>query len=128
LAKPRLSKLELKLMEALWNRGELSIREIQESLPAKGRPAYTTVQTTIYRLEEKLAVRRSKKIGNAHVFEATVSREDVKGRLIDELLSLFGGRTQPVMAHLVETGKLTIEDIRAAEKLLEYKAKDKKGN
>jgi len=115
-------------MEALWNRGELSIREIQESLPAKGRPAYTTVQTTIYRLEEKLAVRRSKKIGNAHVFEATVSREDVKGRLIDELLSLFGGRTQPVMAHLVETGKLTIEDIRAAEKLLEYKAKDKKGN
>ncbi|MBM3761835.1 MAG: BlaI/MecI/CopY family transcriptional regulator [Acidobacteria bacterium] len=128
MAKPRLSKLELKLMEALWNRGELSIREIQESLPAKGRPAYTTVQTTIYRLEEKLAVRRSKKIGNAHVFEATVSREDVKGRLIDELLSLFGGRTQPVMAHLVETGKLTIEDIRAAEKLLEYKAKDKKGN
>jgi BlaI family transcriptional regulator, penicillinase repressor len=128
LAKPKLSKLELRLMETLWAHGDLSIREIQESLPAKNRPAYTTVQTTVYRLEEKLAVRRAKKIGNAHVFAATVSREDVKGRLIDELLSLFGGRTQPVMAHLVETGKLTLDDVKAAEKLLQDKANRKKGD
>jgi len=105
-------------MEALWNQGPLSIREIQEAFPAKNRPAYTTVQTTVYRLEGKQAVRRARKISNAHIFEAVVSREAARGRLIDELLALFGGRTQPVMAHLVESGKLTLDDVQEAEKLL----------
>lgn len=105
-------------MEALWNQGTLSIREIQESFPAKGRPAYTTIQTTVYRLEEKGAVRRVRKISNAHIFEAVVTRDRARGRLIDELLSLFGGRTQPVMAHLVESGKLTLEDVKETEALI----------
>jgi len=115
---PKLTKLELKIMDALWKQGMLSIREIQESFPERDRPAYTTIQTTVYRLEDKGAVRRAKKISNAHIFEAVVSREAASGRLIDELLSLFGGRTQPVMAHLVESGKLTMSDVRDAEKLL----------
>jgi predicted transcriptional regulator len=105
-------------MEALWNRGPLSIREIQEAFPEKDRPAYTTIQTTVYRLEDKKALRRVKKISNAHIFEALISRDAARGRLIDELLSLFGGRTQPVMAHLVESGKLTLEDVKETEKLL----------
>ncbi len=115
---PKLTKLELRIMDALWKQGMLSIREIQESFPDRDRPAYTTIQTTVYRLEDKGAVRRAKKISNAHIFEAVVSREAASGRLIDELLSLFGGRTQPVMAHLVESGKLTMSDVRDAEKLL----------
>jgi predicted transcriptional regulator len=118
MALPKLSKLELRIMEALWTRGALSIREIQEAFPETGRPAYTTVQTTVYRLEDKRAVRRVKKISNAHIFEAVVSRSAVRGRLIDDLLSLFGGRTQPVMAHLIESGKLTLDDVREAEKLI----------
>lgn len=105
-------------MEALWTKGALSIREIQEAFPEKDRPAYTTVQTTVYRLEGKKALRRAKKISNAHIFEAVVSRNAARGRLIDELLNLFGGRTQPVMAHLVESGKLTLDDVHEAEKLL----------
>ncbi len=112
-------------METLWTSGVLSIREVQEAFPEVDRPAYTTIQTTIYRLEEKGAVRRAKKISNAHLFEATVTREAASGRLIDELLSLFGGRPQPVMAHLVESGKLTISDLREAEQLL--KELEKKG-
>ena len=111
---PKLSKLELRIMETLWTRGVLSIREVQEAFPEPDRPAYTTIQTTIYRLEEKGAVRRAKKISNAHIFEAVVTREAASGRLIDELLSLFGGRTQPVMAHFVESGKLTMRDVRDA--------------
>ena len=118
MALPKLTRLELQIMDALWKQGILSIREIQESFPEKDRPAYTTIQTTVYRLEDKGAVRRAKKISNAHIFEAVVSREDASGRLIDELLSLFGGRTQPVMAHLVESGKLTLNDVRDAEKLI----------
>ena len=105
-------------MEALWTKGALSIREIQEAFPEKDRPAYTTIQTTVYRLEGKNAVRRMKKISNAHIFEAVVSRDAARGRLIDELLSLFGGRTQPVMAHLVESGKLTLDEVHETEKLL----------
>lgn len=105
-------------MEALWSAGASSIREIQEAFPAKGRPAYTTIQTTVYRLETKGAVGRVKKISNAHIFEARVSRHAAQGRLIDELLGLFGGRTQPVMAHLIETGKLTLEDVQEAERTL----------
>src|ERR1700733_8241452 len=115
---PRLTKLELQIMEALWNLGASSIREIQEAFPAKGRPAYTTIQTTVYRLEGKGAVRRTKKISNAHSFEASLSRNAAQGRLIDELLGLFGGRTQPVMAHLIESGKLTLDDVQEAEKTL----------
>lgn len=115
---PKLSKLELRIMETLWSAGPCSIREIQEAFPEKGRPAYTTVQTTVYRLENKKAVRRAKKVSNAHIFEATVTRNAAQRRLIDDLLALFGGRTQPVMAHLIETGKLTLEDVQEAEKTL----------
>jgi BlaI family penicillinase repressor len=123
---PKLTKLELQIMEALWTRGEASIREIQENFPEKKRPAYTTIQTTVYRLETKKAVRRVKKVGNFHVFEAAVSRNAAQRRLIDDLLSLFGGRTQPVMAHLIESGKLTLEDVKEAESLLrQLERKDK---
>jgi predicted transcriptional regulator len=110
-------------MEALWSHGASTVREIQERFPEKGRPAYTTVQTMVYRLEAKKAVRRVKKVGNAHLFEALVSRTVAQRRLIDELLSLFGGRTQPVMAHLVESGKLTLEDIKEAERTLRQLAR-----
>src|SRR5262249_14622780 len=118
MAQARLSKLELKIMEQLWAHGESSIREIQESFPEKGRPAYTTIQTTVYRMETKKVLRRVRKVGNFHMFEAVVSRESAQRKLVDELLSLFGGRTQPVMAHLIESGKLTLEDVKAAEKTL----------
>jgi predicted transcriptional regulator len=113
-----LTKLELQIMEALWTRGASSVREIQEAFPERERPAYTTVQTMVYRLETKKAVRRVKKIGNAHIFEAVVSRNAAQRRLIDELLSFFGGRSQPVVAHLIEAGKLTLEDVQEAEQLL----------
>jgi BlaI family penicillinase repressor len=115
---PKLTKLELHIMEALWSRGPCSVREIQESFPAKKRPAYTTVQTTVYRLEVKKALRRVKKISTANIFEAAVSREAAERRLIDELLGLFGGRSRPIMAHLVESGSLTLDDVREAEKTL----------
>src|ERR1700728_2576474 len=113
---PKLSKLDLRIMETLWTRGAVSIREIQEAFPEKGRPAYTTIQTTVYRLEAKKAVRRVKKVGNFHIFEAAVSRDAAQRGLIDDLLALFGGRTQPVMAHLIESGKLTLADVKEAEK------------
>ena len=112
-------------MEALWTRGALSIREILESFPERARPAYTTIQTIVYRLEAKKAVHRVKKISNAHIFEAVVSREAVQRKLIDELLNLFGGRTQPVMAHLIESGKLTLEEVQEAEKTLRRLSKEK---
>ena len=115
---PRLSKLELQIMEALWSRGASSVREIQEAFPEKGRPAYTTVQTMVYRLETKNAIRRVKKIGNAHIFEAVVSRSSAQRRLIDELLAFFGGSSQPVVAHLIESGNLTLDDVKEAEQLL----------
>jgi predicted transcriptional regulator len=115
---PKLTRLEMQIMDALWNLGALSIREIQEAFPARKRPAYTTIQTTVYRLETKKALRRAKKIGNAHIFEAVVSRDSAQRRLIDDLLGLFGGRTQPVMAHLIESGRLTLEDVREAEQAL----------
>jgi predicted transcriptional regulator len=120
---PKLTKLELQIMEALWTHGLCSIREIQQAFPEPGRPAYTTVQTTVYRMEGKKALRRVKKISNAHIFEAAVSREDAQSRLIDDLLGLFGGRTQPVMAHLIESGKLTLDDVTEARKALRKLAK-----
>src|SRR5258707_15721160 len=113
-------------METLWTRGESSIREIQETFPEKRRPAYTTIQTTVYRMEGKNVVRRVKKVGNFHIFAAAVSRDAAQRRLIDDLLALFGGRTQPVMAHLVESGKLTMDDVKEAEKALrKLERKDK---
>src|SRR5215470_14673273 len=118
MARPKLTPLELQIMESLWKNGRQSIREIQESFPEKDRPAYTTIQTTVYRMEGKGALRRVRKISNAHIFEAALSAEDARGRLIDDLLKLFGGRTQPVMAHLVESGKLTLDDIHDAERLI----------
>lgn len=114
----RVTKFEFQLLDKLWRLGPSSVREIQESLPAHHRPAYTTVQTMIYRLEEKGAVRRLKKIGNAHVFEAVFTREAVHRRLISDLLDLFGGSPEPVVSHLIETRKLTLSDIRAMEKTL----------
>ena len=115
---PRLSRMELKIMEALWTSGSGSVREIQEQFPQERRPAYTTIQTTVYRLEAKKAVRRVRKIGNAHIFEPIISRHAAHRRLVDELLSVFGGRTQPVVAHLIESGKLTAEDIQEAQRTL----------
>lgn len=118
MTQPKLSKLELQIMDALWTQGKASIREIQETFPERNRPAYTTIQTTVYRLEGKKAVRRVKKVGNFHIFEAALTRNAAQRRLIDDLLALFGGRTQPVMAHLIESGKLTLEDVKEAEKIL----------
>jgi BlaI family penicillinase repressor len=120
---PKVSKLELKIMEALWTKGPSAVREIQESFPAKSRPAYTTVQTMVYRLEAKNAVKRTRKIGNAHIFEAVVSQAAAQRKLIDDVLGLFGGRTQPLMSHLIESGRLTLEDVEAARKALRALAK-----
>jgi predicted transcriptional regulator len=123
---PKLTKLEMQIMDALWRLGTLSIREIQEAFPEKGRPAYTTIQTTVYRLEDKKALRRVKKISNAHIFEAVITRDAAQNRLIDDLLGLFGGRSQPVMAHLIESGRLTLDDVQEAEKMLRKLAKKEK--
>lgn len=120
---PKLSKFEMQIMETLWTRGACPIRDIQEAFPAKKRPAYTTIQTMVYRLEVKKVVRRVRKIGSAHIFEATVSRADAQRRLIDELLALFGGRTQPVMSHFIESGKFTMEDVREAEETIQKLSK-----
>ena len=125
MSDPRLSKLEIRIMDILWSRGSASIREIQESFPEKRRPAYTTVQTTVYRLETKNAVRRAKKVGNFHIFEPTVSRKIAQRKLIDDFLALFGG-IQPVMAHLIESGKLTAADIKEADNTLRKLQKEGK--
>ena len=113
----RLSKLELQILEALWSHGKASIREIQEGFP-EPRPAYTTIQTTVYRLEAKRAVRRIRKISNAHIFEPMVARDVTRHRLLDEILSFFGGRAQPMMAQLAEAGKITLDDVRELEKTI----------
>src|SRR5580698_2223428 len=118
MAGKKLSKLELQIMETLWTRGELSIREMQEAFAAKRRPGYTTVQTMVYRLEAKGVVRRVRKVGNFHMFAATVSRDAAERRLVDELLAMFGGQSRPVVAHLIEAGKLTLEDVEFAERTL----------
>lgn len=118
MTQPKLSKLELKIMAALWSKGPSSVREIQESFPAKRRPAYTTVQTIVYRLEAKNALKRTKKIGNAHIFEAVISQTAARGKLVEDLLALFGGRAQPLMSHLIESGRLTLADIDEARKAL----------
>jgi len=123
---PKLTRLEHQIMDALWDRGASSVREIQEAFPEKDRPAYTTVQTMVYRLEAKKAIRRVKKIGNAHLFEAAISRSAAQRRLIDELLSFFGGRIQPVVAHLIESGKLTLDDVNEAKRTLQKLARKDK--
>ena len=125
MAQPRLSKLEMQVMELFWERGSQAVREIQERFPEKTRPAYTTVQTVVNRLEAKGALARARKLGNAHIFEPTVSRNAAQRRLVDEFLKLFGGRMQPLMSHLVESGKLTLEDVAEAEKKLHELAKKK---
>ncbi|HEV8147266.1 MAG TPA: BlaI/MecI/CopY family transcriptional regulator [Bryobacteraceae bacterium] len=122
---PKLTKLELQIMEALWSRGASSVREIQEAFAERSRPAYTTVQTTVYRLETKKAIRLVKRIGNANIFEPAISRNEAQSRLIDDLLGLFGGHTKPVMAHLVKSGKLTLDDVKEAEQELRKIAREK---
>lgn len=124
MAQPKLSKFELQIMEALWGHGPSSVREVLERFPEQDRPAFTTVQTMIYRLETKKAVRRAKKIGNALIFEATLSRNAAERRLVDDLLTLFGGRIRPLMSHLVETGRLTLEDVEEARKMLRKSKKE----
>jgi|SRR5579863_151864 len=126
MPKPRLTKLELQVLEALWQKGACSVREIQETFPETGRPAYTTVQTVVYRLERKKVVRCVKRIGNANIFDAIIARKEAQGRLINELLALLGGRAKLIMAHLVETGDLSLDDIKEVEKTLRRTAgKDK---
>src|ERR1700754_4432487 len=117
MTKPRLTRLELQILEALWEHGRASIREIQEAFP-EPRPAYTTIQTTIYRLETKKALRRVRKIGNADIFEPLIARDVARHRMLDEILSFFGGKAQPMMAQLAEAGKLTLDDIRELEKTI----------
>lgn len=124
MSAPKLTRLELQIMTMLWTDGPLPIREIQERLP--DRPAYTTVQTVVYRLEWKKAVRRTKKVGNAHIFEAAIERDTVQHSMIDDLLGLFGGRVLPVLAHLIDSEKLTREDVREAQEFLKERAKKDK--
>src|SRR5580700_9086626 len=126
MSERKLTKLELQIMDAVWTRQQASIRDIQQAFPEKYRPAYTTIQTTVYRLEAKKALRRVKKVGNFHIFEAAISRADAQRKLIDDLLALFDGRTQPVMARLIESGKLTLEDVKEAEKILRKLARKEK--
>jgi BlaI family penicillinase repressor len=115
---PKLSKMEYQIMEALWEKSEASLREIQESFPAKKRPGYTTIQTMVYRMEAKGIVRRVRKVGNFHIFAATITRDAAQRRLVDDLLALFGGRSQLLMAHLIKGGKLSLTDVKEAEKML----------
>ena len=124
MAPPKLSKLEFQIMETLWDKGECSIRDIQESFPARARQAYTTIQTTVYRMEAKQVVKRVRKVGNFHIFAPAISREAAQRRLVDDMLALFGGRGQPVMAHLIESGKLSLDDVKEAERLLRSLSKD----
>jgi BlaI family transcriptional regulator, penicillinase repressor len=125
MPRPKLTRLELQILEILWARGNASIREVQESFP-EPRPAYTTIQTTVYRMEAKDAVKRIRKIGNAHLFEPLVSRDTARRRLLDDILSLFGGRAQPMMAQLAEVGKLTREDVRELERTIDRLEKKRK--
>ena len=123
MASPKLSRLELRMMDAIWTLGPCSVREVQESFPEEGRPAYTTVHTIVTRLEAKKAVRRVKKISNAHIYEAAIARQAAQTHMFDEFVRLFGGRMQPMMTHLIDTGQLTLEDVQAAETLLRERLK-----
>ena len=123
---PKLTKLELQIMEAFWQKGSCSVREVQQAFPERNRPAYTTVQTTVYRLERKKVVRCVKRISNANIFEAAISRDDAQRSFVDELVSLFKGRAKLVMAHLVESGEITLDDIKDAEKMLRANSRKEK--
>lgn len=127
MIKPKLTKPELQVLEALWEKGACSVREILETLPEAGRPAYTTVQTVVYRLERKKALRCVKRISNANIFEAAITRDDAQRRVLNELLALFRGRTSLIMAHLVESGELTLTDVKEAEKALRRQPGKDKG-
>jgi BlaI family penicillinase repressor len=118
MAGTRLTKFEIQIMETLWTRGEASIREIQQAFPEKKRPGYTTIQKMVYRMEAKKVVRRVRKVGNFHMFAAVISRDAAQRRLVDDLLAMFGGQSRPVVAHLIGTGKLTMEDVEYAEQTL----------
>jgi BlaI family penicillinase repressor len=118
MAGARLTKFEMQIMETLWTKGEASIREMQEAIPSKKRPGYTTVQTMVYRMEAKKVLRRVRKLGNFHLFAATISRDAAQRKLIDDLLALFGGQSRPVVAHLIESGSFTLDDVKFAEKTL----------
>jgi BlaI family penicillinase repressor len=126
MARTNLTKLELQILETLWSRGPCPIREVQEALPESSRPAFTTVQTAVYRLENRGALCCVKRIGNANIFEASISRDEVGYGMIDELFALFGGGTKPVMAHLIESGKVTLDDVKQAEQALRKLAREKK--
>jgi predicted transcriptional regulator len=126
MAHARLTKLELQIMNVFWTKGACSVREIQDAFPGPKKPAYTTIQTTVYRLESKKVLRIVKRISNANIFEALMSRDEAHGRLIDELLGMFGGATKPVMAHLVRTGRLTQADIDDAEQALRKYTSERK--
>lgn len=123
MLKPKLTKLEMQVLEALWEKGPCSVREIQETFPERDRPAYTTVQTVVYRLERKKVLRCVKRISNANIFEAAISRKEAQGRLINELLAMLGGRAKLITAHLIETGDLTLDDIKEAEEALRKAAR-----
>ena len=125
MGSPKLSKLEYQIMETLWSKGECSIRDVQETFPSSARQAYTTIQTTVYRMEAKGVVERVKKVGNFHIFAPAISRDAAQRRLIDDMLALFGGRGQPVMAHLIESGNLSLEDVKEAERLVRNLSKEK---
>ena len=126
MSSPRLSKLDLRILDALWEHGKASIREIQEAFP-EPRPAYSTIQTIVYRLEAKGAVRRVRKIGNADIFEPLIARDITRLKILDEILSFFGGKAQPMMAQLAEAGKITLEDIHELEKTLTKLKNARKG-
>ena len=119
MALPKLTPVELRIMDVLWTDGPCAVRQVQEQFPEEGRPAYTTVQTVLYRLEGKKVVQRGRKIGNAHLFEAIVDRASVQRRAVSDVLGLFGGRAQPIMAHLVQTGQLTLDDVREVERMIQ---------
>ncbi|HTB69023.1 MAG TPA: BlaI/MecI/CopY family transcriptional regulator [Steroidobacteraceae bacterium] len=123
MSQKRLSRLELRIMEALWKHGSASVREIQESFPEKGRPAHNTVQTMLTRLEAKQAVRRAKKISNAHIYEPMITRGATQRLLVDELLAFFGGRAAPLVSHLIESGQLTLQEVEEARKTLKKETK-----
>ena len=127
MASTRLTRLEIQIMEMFWRRGASAVREIQEEFPEDHRPAYTTIQTTVYRLETKGALRIVKRISNANIFEAALSRDQAQGRVIDELIALLDGQIQPVMAHLARTGKLTLADIQETERVLREHQQSKQG-
>jgi BlaI family transcriptional regulator, penicillinase repressor len=123
MSQKRLSRLELRIMEALWKQGSASVREIQQSLPEKGRPAHNTVQTMLTRLEAKQVVRRAKKISNAHIYEPVITRDATQSLLVDDLLAFFGGRAAPLMSHLIESGQLTLQDVEEARRTLKKESK-----